>query len=301
MTKLRNNLHLTRDDQHVLAMVLVKLGAKLDNINKKYSNVEKSSKKALSSIQSNKGQILLSLVFMDFQPMKEYSRDELTKGQILLSLVFMDFQPMKEYSRDELTTKVAERFAAEIDTDKGDMLSDFEREHSQNPNSNRLSEVLKSLKDKNFLSRTVGKRKGKDKIYGQPKKRGPNSVYNLSPQAVQLKSLLDKPEVIDILINGLTDSGLLQSFLKLVFKGFIYMIKNGDEKLVSKRFCMFSANKLEEIPFVTEQVHLLKERIKDVNDKEMDKKADEAATYLLPKMTDYISRMALIYGVSELD
>ena len=276
MTKLRNNLHLTRDDQHVLAMVLVKLGAKLDNINKKYSNVEKSSKKALSSIQSN-------------------------KGQILLSLVFMDFQPMKEYSRDELTTKVAERFAAEIDTDKGDMLSDFEREHSQNPNSNRLSEVLKSLKDKNFLSRTVGKRKGKDKIYGQPKKRGPNSVYNLSPQAVQLKSLLDKPEVIDILINGLTDSGLLQSFLKLVFKGFIYMIKNGDEKLVSKRFCMFSANKLEEIPFVTEQVHLLKERIKDVNDKEMDKKADEAATYLLPKMTDYISRMALIYGVSELD
>jgi hypothetical protein len=58
---------------------------------------------------------------------------------------------------------------------------------------------------------------------------------------------------------------------------------------------------LEEIPLVTEQVQLLKERLKDVNDKEMDKKAEEATTYLLPKMIDYISRLALIYGVSELD
>jgi hypothetical protein len=276
MTKLRNNLHLTIDDQQLLAMVLVKLGAKLDSMNKKYSNVEKSSKKVLSSIQTN-------------------------KGQIFLSLLFMDFQPMKEYSRDELATKVAERLAAEIDMDKGDMLSDFERELAQFPNSNRLSEVLKSLKDKKFLSRTVGKIKGKDKIYGQPKKRGPNSVYKLSPQAVRLKSLLDKPEVIDILINGLTDSGLLQSFLKLAFKCSLYMIKNGNEKLVSKSFCLFSENKLEEIPLVTKQIQLLKERLKDVNDKEMDKKAEEAATNLLLKMIDYISRMALIYGVSELD
>jgi len=257
-------------------MVLVKLGAKLDNITKKFANVEKSSKKVLSSIMTR-------------------------KGQIFLSLLFMDFQPLKEYNRDELATRIAEKLAVEIEMDRGDMLSDFEREHSQSPNSNRLSEVLKILKDNKFLSRTVGNKKTKDKEYRGPKKRGPVSVYRLSPEAVRIKKLLDKPEVVDILINGLTDSGLLHLFLKSALKCSLYMIKNGDKKLVSKSFYLFAANKSEEISFVTEQIQVLNEKLKDVNDKEMDKKAEDAAGYLLPKMTDYISRMALMYGVSELD
>ena len=64
---------------------------------------------------------------------------------------------------------------------------------------------------------------------------------------------------------------------------------------------MFSANKSEEIPLAIQQIQLLKERLKSFDDKEMDKKAEEVVMYLLPNMTDYIIRMALLYGVSELN
>ena len=213
----------------------------------------------------------------------------------------MDFEPTKQYSQDELGRKIAENLAFDIDMDKGDMVSDFERVFAQIPSSNRLSEVLKSLKDNNFLSRTKGKKEVKDKGYRRPKKRGPDSVYELSPKALRIKSLLEKPEVVNILINGLTESGLLLTFLKLVSKCSLYMIKDGNEKLVSKSFCMFSANKSEEIPLAIQQIQLLKERLKSFDDKEMDKKAEEVVMYLLPNMTDYIIRMALLYGVSELN
>ena len=266
---------MTKDEERLLGLILVKLGAKLSALNKMYSDAAKYSRIALQHLQTN-------------------------KGSIFVSLLFMDFESAKQYGRDELARKIAKNLTSDTDLDSGDMVADFERKFAQTPHSNRLSEVLKSLKDNNLLTHTKGNKETKDKGYRRPKKRGPDSVYELSPKALRIKNLLEKPEAIDILINGLTDSGLLPTFLKLVSKCSLYMIKDGNDKVVSQSFCMFSSNKSEEIPLAIQQVQVLKERLKSLDDKDIDKKAEELAKHLLPNMTDYIIRMALLYGVSEL-
>lgn len=103
--------------------------------------------------------------------------------------------------------------------------------------SNRLSEILRSLKDNKLLSETKNL---KNKKYRRPKTPGPHPIYELLPEAKKYAILLNKPEAVKTIFESLKDSGLLVEYLKYLLKISLYMMRDGNKEQLAKSFWMIS-------------------------------------------------------------
>ena len=132
---------LSTEEREQVSPIIVKLATKITLLIRNYPNAKAFSKRALGSLKTKKVPAFIFLFF----------------GMNL-------FEPNKQFSPDDLGRKIA----ANLDTDDG--MGKFD--------SNRLSEILRSLKDNKLLSDTKNL---KSKKHRRPKTPGPHPIYELSP------------------------------------------------------------------------------------------------------------------------
>lgn len=238
-------------------VIIGKLAAKITLLMRNHPNAKAFSKRALSKLKTKKVPAFIFLFF----------------GMSL-------FEPNKQHSPDDLRRKIA----TNLDSDDG--MGKFD--------SNRLSEILRSLKDNKLLSETKNL---KNKKHRRPKTPGPHPEYELSSEAKKIVILLNKPEAVKTILGSL--KGLLVEYLKYILMITLYMIRDGNKQQLEKCFWMVRRDNVSQSD-LSDRIDLFQARLALLNDKSLENEAKNSASNLLPYMTEYVNTLSLIFSLSEL-
>jgi hypothetical protein len=167
----------------------------------------------------------------------------------IFTLYKLDLSPDDSLNSDELDKLLCENFLESVQDDTGDMTTNSEfSEDKSYMKSNRRSEILKVLSDSGLLIH-LDEKKEIPEYHGQGKKSllGRPSSYKVSNEFQQLKLLLSKPQVLELIIKSLESTMVLYNALKYLTISFFYLLRDIEQRELYDAFKSASTKTHEEI------------------------------------------------------
>ncbi len=274
---------MTELDYKKVYNVVLKLGAKLGEINScfKIRPPKKYARELLRNVNSKKNLAGIFLLYrMELKPNALYTAQELNK---LISDNLMDSAPYH----------------------KGDIVTDSkEFKGSGTISTNRMSEVLKTLKDFGWFSKIEGKKEIRKVAGPQTKAPGRPSGFRISSDRDQLAKLISKPAALEIIMSCLKETNLLYDFFKYSITSFLYLVKFANKKQLYEGFRTVTDENSKQLSSLASEYINIKPKLNMLNDTQIEQVAELAIRHdyetILKDKRDLLIRLILLLNTFKL-
>jgi hypothetical protein len=208
------------EDLVAINQIIIRCAVKFQNAIDKYSNPNKYASKMATQLKSNKN---LSSLFL-FSQLTTLKNDALYSPSELKAEVIQDMKPGIIGNIEE--TKIADDMTKEILSNKYVSNSTLSKVLKEFTHYGLLVHLDNKNQLKNFRATHTTNHKN---IY---KTGGRISFYTISPDFETTSRLLSNPKAVEIISASLKESGLLDRYLKIMIKSYIYFLtrKHGLEE-----------------------------------------------------------------------
>lgn len=259
---------------------MAKLGAKLYNIVKNYPPLKEYTRKAIRILQTKKN---IATIFLMYNP---------------------NLDPSKVYTPAEISKELTDKLTTHPSEDEIIIKSDSYTEQIEFIASNRLTEVLKILEKMGLFDNIKGMKNLRFSSKGKRKKvniEGYPSAYKLTSDAKRIQSLLSKPECVDLIINSLIETKLLDNFLKYLLTCSLYLYKCASDKQLYQLFTSVLSSELTDYDTFIERISQIRTTINSLDDQKIEDIVEKNAGQFLKECKTYVMRIFLLLSISKFE
>jgi hypothetical protein len=205
---------ISKEDLSTANQIMIRCATKFQNILDKYSEPKKYSEMAARQLKSSKALCSLFLFpqLLNLDTSNLYSPSELKK------MISNDRQ-IGSTPNDNEDIITVNGLADEIVSNKYITDSTLSKVYKKFKREGLLIHINSKRQLKNFRDKKTKKHKN---IY---KTRGRISFYTISPDVEEVRKVLSNPKAVEIINNGLKESGLLYECMEFIFKAFFYLMR----------------------------------------------------------------------------